>query len=195
MKSYRNFWSLNTDEAIVTGILRDETNKEVEVFMPINAQMKDIDLILINIKNKKTKTIQVKGSKAFEGNSTQIRNYGYGSYGFIDVTSEAINNSIADYFIFLIYVLEQFDDKSKGRVYLKQHTITISKKDLEKKVKKYKKSANRGNQQVYHFHIWINPQTQEAFDFANFRDKAQKKEDYSKYLDKQGLKQLNKVLK
>jgi hypothetical protein len=39
-KSYKNFWSLNTDEAVVTGILRDETPKEVEVLMPLNAQMK-----------------------------------------------------------------------------------------------------------------------------------------------------------
>ncbi len=195
MKSYKNFWSLNTDEAVVTGILRDETNKNVEVFMPINAQMKDIDLILVNTKNKKIKTIQVKGSRAFEGNNTQIKNYGYGSYGFIDVTSEAIDNSIADYFIFLIYVLEQFDNKNKGRVYLRQHTITISKKELEEKVKKYKKSANRGNQQVYHFHIWINPKTPKAFDFANFKNKTQKKEDYSKFLDKKGFQKLNTDLK
>ena len=104
MKSYRNFWSLNTDEAVVTGILRDETSKDVEVIMPINAQMKDIDLVLMNMKNKRKRytTIQVKGSKAFEGSPTQILNYGYGSYGFIDVPSKAIESSIADYFIFII---------------------------------------------------------------------------------------------
>ncbi len=29
--SYKNFWSLNTDEAIVTGILRDKTSNDIEV--------------------------------------------------------------------------------------------------------------------------------------------------------------------
>ena len=52
-KAYKNFWSLNTDEAIVAGILRDETLKNVEVLMPLNAQMKGIDLFLMNLKNKK----------------------------------------------------------------------------------------------------------------------------------------------
>ena len=33
--SIRNFWSLNTDEAVVTGILRSNLNQEVEVFMPL----------------------------------------------------------------------------------------------------------------------------------------------------------------
>lgn len=43
MTAYKNFWSLNTDEAVVTGILRENTDKEIEVFMPLNAQMKDLD--------------------------------------------------------------------------------------------------------------------------------------------------------
>jgi len=194
MKSYRNFWSLNTDEAVVTGILRDETNKDVEVFMPINAQMKDIDLLLMNMQNKKktTKTIQVKGSKAFEGSSIQILKYGYGSYCWIDIPSKAINDSIADYYIFLIYVLEQFDVNNKGRVYLKPHTITISKSDLNKKVLKYKKTRKRGSQEVYSFQIWINPKTKEAFDFVQFQNPTQDKEDYSKYLD--NFEELNRKL-
>ena len=136
MKSYKNFWSLNTDEAIVTGILRDVTNKNVEVFMPINAHMKDIDLILVNTKNKKTKTIQVKGSRAYEGNKKQIERYGYGSYSWIDIKKKVIDNSIADYFIFLIYTLEQFNEKKKGKIYIKYHTITISKTKLKEKVNK-----------------------------------------------------------
>ena len=32
-----------------TGILRENTAKDVEVLMPINAQMKDIDLVLMNL--------------------------------------------------------------------------------------------------------------------------------------------------
>lgn len=44
--AYKNFRSLNIDEAIVTWILRAKTKKDIEVLMPINSQMKDIDLIL-----------------------------------------------------------------------------------------------------------------------------------------------------
>lgn len=65
-KAYKNFWSLNTDEAVVTGILRDGLEKDIEVFMPINAQMKDLDLMLFNVKNKKSISIQVKVSRAYE---------------------------------------------------------------------------------------------------------------------------------
>ena len=62
--SYKNFWSLNTDEAVVTGILKSETEKEVEVLMPLNAQMKGVDLFLMNIKNKRIFSVKVKGSRA-----------------------------------------------------------------------------------------------------------------------------------
>ena len=56
--AYKNFWSLNIDEAIVAGILRNKLSKNLEVFMPVNAQMKGIDLCILNIQNKKIKTSQ-----------------------------------------------------------------------------------------------------------------------------------------
>lgn len=191
LKSYKNIWSLNTEEAIVAGILRAETQKDVEIFIPLNAQMKDIDLILVNTKNKKIKTIQVKGSRAYEGNKKQIELYGYGSYSWIDIKKNVIKNSIADYFIFMIYTLEQFNEKKKGKVYIKHHTITITKDELKKKVERYKLVGKGG---ICRFQIWINPKTKEAFDFRNFQDKTQKKENYSNFLDKKGFQKLNKEL-
>ncbi len=187
LKSYKNIWSLNTEEAIVAGILRAETKKDVEIYIPLNAQMKDVDLILINTKNTKTKTIQVKGSRAYEGNRKQIQNYGYGSYSWIDIKKSVIDNSKVDYYIFLIYTLEQFNDKQKGKVYMKHHTITIKAEDFRKKVRKYKMVGKGG---ICRFQIWINPKTNKAFDFQNLKDKT-KKEDYSEFLDKKGLKRLN----
>lgn len=53
--AYKNFWSLNTDEAVVSGILRDQTNKNLEVLMPMNAQMKGVDLVLMNVDTKKSR--------------------------------------------------------------------------------------------------------------------------------------------
>jgi len=81
-KSYKNFWSLNTDEAVVTGILRDETPNCLEVLMPINAQMKGIDLVLMNTNTKKSITIQVKGSRAYEPKKSEIEVHGDGNAGW-----------------------------------------------------------------------------------------------------------------
>ena len=48
--SYKNFWALNPDEAVATGILRAFFKKDAGVFMPLDAQFKDVDLLLINLK-------------------------------------------------------------------------------------------------------------------------------------------------
>ena len=80
-KAYKNFWSLNTDEAVVAGILRDETTKNIEVLFPLNAQMKGVDLVLMNIENKKSVTVQIKGSRAYEPRKSEIKKYGAGSAG------------------------------------------------------------------------------------------------------------------
>jgi len=80
--TYKNFWSLNTDEAVVAGILRGETDKKVEVLMPVNAQMKGVDLVVMNVDTKKALTIQVKGSKAFEPRKKETFKYGHGNVGW-----------------------------------------------------------------------------------------------------------------
>lgn len=174
-KAYKNFWSLNTDEAIVAGILRGETPKDVEVLMPLNAQMKDIDLVLVNTKRKNFITIQVKGSRAFEPKRSETRKYGDGSAGWFYFPSEVIHKSTADYFIFLIYILEV--SNKEGRRFIQHHTITIPTNTLKLLVKKHKKSHGKR----YSFLIWINPKTKKAFDFRD------EKVDFTKYLDKKGL--------
>jgi hypothetical protein len=187
-KAYKNFWSLNTDEAVVTGILRDEINKGVEVFMPINAQMKDVDLLLINLKNKKTVSIQVKGSRAYEPSEKDIDNYGFGSCGWFFLKEDTIQKSTADYFIFLIYVINQ--SSKTGRRTIEPHTITISAKEISELSKKnkilYKSKA--GN--MYSYYLWVTPKTKEAFDLREKNKIYQ----LSEYLDKKGFERLNKVL-
>jgi len=107
MVAYRNFWSLNTDEAVIAGILRGNTSKEIDVLMPINSQMKDIDLVLMNFSNKKIKTIQVKGSKAYEPKKKQVEKYEHGSTGWFFLKKDIIHRSKADYFMFLVYVIKE----------------------------------------------------------------------------------------
>ena len=132
--SYKNFWSLNTDEAVVTGLLRDYFKKDVEVFIPLNAQLKDIDLVAINLKNKKIATLQVKGSRTYEPKPRELEKFGNGSAGWYTLSRHAIENCTADYFTFLQYV---FHDVAVNRRHaLEPHMITLASylKDSQEKV-------------------------------------------------------------
>lgn len=183
-RAYKNFWSLNTDEAIVTGILRDSTPKNVEVLMPLNAQMKDTDLVLMNVDNKRSLKIQVKGSRAYEPRKSEVLKYGAGSTGWFFFKKDIVHKNTADYFIFLIYVLEV--DKKLGRRIITTHTLTIPTSELVELCVKYKQV---GVGDRYNFYFWINPIDNKAFEF---RDKTF---DTTKYLDKNGFDKLNQELK
>lgn len=183
MAAYKNFWSLNTDEAVVTGILREHTPKEVEVFMPINAQMKDIDLLVMNMENKKIKTIQVKGSKAYEPKKNEVTKYGEGSCGWFFFSKDIIHRSDADFFIFLVYVL--VENPEQGRRRIEPHTITIPTEKLKELCNEHK--TPHGSER-YSFYFWVNPKENKAFDW---RDKNY---DVSEYLDNKGFDKLNESL-
>lgn len=177
-KSYKNFWSLNTDESVVAGILRDETKHEV--LMPLNAQMKDIDLVLADIESKRYYTVQVKGSRAYEPKKREVDKYGAGSAGWFFFSKDIIERSRVDYFIFLVYVIEE--SEKTGRRHFSPHTVTIPTSKLKELVLKYK--LTHGDNR-YSFLIWINPKTQKAFDF---RDTVC---DLSDFLDQKGFSKLN----
>ena len=181
-KAYKNFWSLNTDEAVVTGILRDQSNKNIEVLMPMNAQMKGVDLVLMNVNTKKAVTIQVKGSKAFEPKQNELKLYGHGNVGWFYLEDKTIFDATAEYFIFLIYVIEE--NVKIGRRTLSPHSIVIPTKKLQELTKQYKKIHGKR----YSYYFWINPQTKKAFDI---RDKHFF---VTEYLDNDGYAQLNKKI-
>ena len=180
--AYKNFWSLNTDEAIVSGILRDETDKNLEVLMPMNAQMKGVDLVLMNVKTKNAVTIQVKGSKAFEPDKKAKIQYGYGSSSWFFLDTKTITDATADYFIFLIYVIDE--DYKIGRRTLSPHSIVIPTSKLQELTNNHKKI--HGGRYSYYF--WINPKTNEAFDVRD------EKYYVNEYLDKSGYSKLNEQL-
>ena len=182
-RAYKNFWSLNTDEAVVTGILRGAVDKKkIEVLMPLNAQMKGIDLFLMNIKTKKSLSIQVKGSKAFEPTEKEVERFTHGSGGWFFLAADVIHRATADYFIFLIYVIVQLPEK--GRRYFEPHTITLPTAKLQALAKKYKKLHPNN----YSFYFWVNPKEKKAFDHKDTLY------DVSEYLDKKGFKKMNKEL-
>jgi len=182
MVAYKNFWSLNTDEAVVTGILRENTPKEVDVLMPINAQMKDVDLVLMNFSNKKTITIQVKGSKAYEPKKKEREKYGDGSTGWFFLKKDIIQRSEADYFIFLVYVISE---ERNGRRLIEPHTITIPTEKLKELCSKHKKP----HPDRYSFYFWVNPKKKIAFDFRD------EEFDVTEYLDKNGFGKLGELIK
>ena len=182
--AYKNFWSLNTDEAVVTGILRNHFKKKSEVFMPLNAQLKDIDLILANLKKKKFVTIQIKGSRAYEPNTSEIRKFGKdGSGGWFFISKKVVDSSAADFFVFLIYVL--IENNKKGRRYIEPHTLTIPTKELKRLCLRYKKPHPLN----YSFYFRIHLSANKAFDW---RDKEY---NVSNYLDNKGFEKLANRIK
>lgn len=176
--AYKNFWSLNVDEAIVSGILRSKISKTSEVFMPMNAQCKDIDLVIMDMPTKNILTAQVKGSRAFEPDTRDLQEYGFGNKGWCHIGQSTLVNATSDYFIFLIYVIDE--DAKIGRRSIKPHSIVIPTDKLKELSKSYKKIVKNG----YDYYFWINPKTNEAFDIRD------NKYFVSEYLDDLGYQKL-----
>ncbi len=183
--AYKNFWSLNTDEAVVTGILRHKLPKNIEVLLPLNAQLKDVDLVLYNLVNRKSVTVQVKGSRAYEPSKRQLIKYDSGSAGWFMFKKDVILKSTADYFIFLIYVLEE--NKKSGRRDLMPHLIVIPTEELSSLCRKY---ARQTKGERYNLILWVNPKNGEAFGLNNQVDF-----NLTPYLNGAGFKQLMSFLK
>ena len=183
--AYRNFWSLNTDEAVVAGILRQKLSKYIETLLPLNAQLKDVDMVLYNFINRKSVTVQIKGSRAYEPSKSQLIKYNNGSAGWFMFKKDVILKSTADYFIFLIYVLEE--NKKAGRRNLMPHLIVVPTKKLSVLCQKY---AYQTKGDRYSLIFWVNPRKKEAFALNNQTDF-----NLTSYLNNAGLKRLMSVLK
>lgn len=177
--AYKNFWSLNVDETMVIGILRYYFPKHIEVLIPVNAQLKDVDLAVINLKNNKSITLQVKGSRAYEPSKNEVAKFGAGSNGWFFFKKKVIDKCTADYFIFIVEVLTQ--SKKDGRKYIEPHIITVPTRKLKNLCRKNK--LTHGDR-MYSFLFWINPQKKEAF------DRRDKKYYVTEYLDKKGVEKL-----
>ena len=102
----KNIWTLNVDELLVAdNIKQNFKKKEYEVFFPLNSQMKDIDLLFVDLKTNKFNTIQVKGSRTYQPKVAQTKKYGDGSAAWFVIKKDAIfetSNKI-DFFIFVLH--------------------------------------------------------------------------------------------
>lgn len=170
----KNLWSLTVDEALVADKIKSEFEKtKYEVFFPVNTQMKEVDMVFMNLENNKTYTLQVKGSRTYEPKKSEKERYGNGSAAWFTITRKSIfepTNKV-DYYVF---VLHSFVD-GKLKKELKINYLILPNRDLMKVASK--KILRKGGK--FHFFIWVDPAGRRAFDFNN----RNKEIPLSKYLD------------
>jgi len=177
----KNIWSLNIDEALVADKIKSKLNKKnYEVFFPTNAQLKDIDLAVLNLKNAKCTTIQVKGSRTYDPTKSEREKYGRGSATWFTLTKKSIfsPSNKTDFFIFVLHSTVDGLTKKEIRI----NYLVVPAANFKKLVSK--KKTGKGDR--YHFFIWIDAKGKRAFDFHN---KERKILLLSKYLDNWALLQ------
>jgi len=165
----KNFWSLSTDEAIVAEKIKKELGKDYEVFFPVNSQLKDIDLIVFNLKNGESVTVQVKGSRTYGPNDDQ--------YSWITVPHDKIfkTENKTDFFIFIWHILDQ--NKSSRKI--EATYIVIPLEELKKKCTEEKNKRPDGR---YHFYFQKDSE-KKVYDYPTEKNAKREKIDFSKYLD------------
>jgi len=162
----RNTWILNVDELLVADKLKNQfSKKKFEVLFPLNAQMKDIDLVLIKLKNNKAITFQVKGSRTYEPTKPEVVRYGIGGAAWFRINKNSIfkaSNKV-DFYLFVLHSL--VDGKTKKEI--KIDYLIFPKNDFLKYCKN--KKARKGG--FYHFIIWIDSNKKRSFDFREDKEK------------------------
>jgi hypothetical protein len=160
----KNLWVLNVDELLVSDHLKNRLKKtSYEVCFPLNAQMKNIDLVLLNLKTKNTKTIQVKGSRTYKPQRSEVKRYGHGSAAWIKIKKNVIfsaDNKV-DYYIFVLHNLTDGATKKEINIdYLIFPTVDFHKYCNKKVVRK---------DDFYHFVIWVDAKANRCFDIREDR--------------------------
>lgn len=173
--SIKNIWSLNVDECLVADKLKNNL-KGWEVFFPLNGQLKDIDLVVVNLKNTKPVSIQVKGSRSYDPYQSEINRFGDGSATWFRLHSDSVakpKNKL-DYYVFVLHNFIDTNVKKKINIdYLIIPNNVFQKICLKKAIRK-------GG--YYHFFIWIDSKGKRSFDF-----RESKTIDLSKYLNNWSL--------
>lgn len=171
----KNIWSLPVDELLVADKIQDLKNPRKRVFFPLSSTLKDIDLLYVNLDTYKTVSIQVKGSRTYEPQKSEIKRYGQGSSSWFILTKEALYRptNVVNYYIF---VLHNFKDGDKKREISIDYLI-IPSIDMRRYCKR---KVTRGDGKIFDFFIWIDSKEKRAFDFENGKGKEI---DFSKYLN------------
>ena len=156
----KNLWSLNIDELLVSDKLKGILKKtDYEVLIPLNTQMKDIDLVLLDLKTNNAKTIQVKGSRTYTPRKAEVKRYGDGSAAWFRIHRNSIfkpSNKV-DYYIF---VLHNFID---GPIKKEIRIDFLIMPTPEFHIYCNNKTVRKGG--YYHFLTWIDSKGGKIFDF------------------------------
>ena len=156
----KNIWSLNIDEALVADKLKQYVNKnDFEVFFPVNSQLKDVDLLLVNLKNDSAISIQVKGSRTYEPNRSEREKFGHGSSAWFCLSKKSVFQATnkQDYYIFVLHNIIDGNIKKE----IKIDYLIIPKTDFYEICNQKKVNG----QNKYNFFIWIDEKAGRAFDF------------------------------
>lgn len=165
---------MNIDEALVADKAKYNLSRDYEIFLPTNLQLKNVDLVLFNLKRKKAKTIQVKGSRTYDPRPAEVNRYGNGCGAWITMKKGAIFKPENDV-DFYIFVLHSFVSGAVKKD-IKIDFLIIPDQQFRRLVKK--KKVRAGNK--YHFFIWIDSNGKRSFEFNNSGGRTI---DLSKYLN------------
>ena len=165
----RNIWSLTVDEALVISEIKQKLGRYYEVFLPANSQLKDIDLILMNMEEIKPITLQVKGSRTWEVTDKRKQKYGDGSSTWIQISRKSIwePSYRIDFFIIVLHNLVDTTYKGTTKKQMKINYLIIPANELKKRICEKKKS---GKSDIYNFYFWIDDKEKRVFDY---RDKVE----------------------
>ena len=176
----RNFYSLTVDEAILADRLKENSKKygNFEVFIPTTPRLKDMDLILMNMKNREIKTIQVKGSATYTPRKSETAKFGAGNSAWIQINKKSIfdTQNKVDFFVFVIHNFIDKESTSSVRKDIRTNFIIIPSDEFQKKLEN-KKLLKNGQ---YSFFFWVNNETKTVTEFSG----KQYTQDYSEYLNK-----------
>lgn len=122
--------------------------------------MKNIDLVLMNTKTSKVKTIQVKGSRTYNPRKSEAERFGDGSGAWfkIDLKSIFEPSNKVDYFIFVLHSFVNGEIK-------KEIIINYLIIPIKEFMSICNKKKARGDGNSYDFFIWIDPVNKRSFDF------------------------------
>ena len=170
----KNFWSLNVDEAILSDKLNKMLGKDYQVFFPVNSQLKDIDLIIYNLKTGQAKSIQVKGSRTYDPRPSELKRYGDGRSSWHVINKDSIFNpkNQIDFFIFVLHL----GDITTTNRRVVQKYIIIPIGDFRELTNK----KQVRNDDKYHYFFWLNSGSKTILEINN---KVNQEIDYTKYLN------------
>jgi|SRR3989304_5796889 len=168
----KNVWSLQVDEAIVSEHLKDyfqhNKDQDYDIFFPVNSHLKNIDLIVYNMKTHKTKTVQVKASRSYLDKGFE--------YGWHRVAVDKFDSDMVDFFIFVTY----FSEITKEKREIKPVFAVIPTTELLKIIKNYKEIEKNGDCRFSFYH-----DGEHLSDYGSLKSHIDKENgiDFSKYLN------------